>query len=171
MEIFEDFKWLLSNFNKIDERIFLGNINDFAEKNKEKAVKIYAGLLKDENINTHLKYLTLKSIGKLKYQEFIPIIRQVLNKGEKIQIIHAAADCLVRINTIEAYKTLALYLRENPASDFKMPVEESLHELFRKNRLLYHFDVFYRDRETENEIKHVEKSSEFLVKNLPDPFQ
>ncbi|HLP60207.1 MAG TPA: hypothetical protein VK186_15315 [Candidatus Deferrimicrobium sp.] len=169
MEISEDFKRILANFNKVDERIFLANINDFAEKNKETTLKIYAGLLREENINTLLKYLTLKSIGELKYQEFIPMIRELLNQGAKVHIIHAAIDSLVCINTIEAYKTIARYLRENPGMDFKLPIEERLKELFSKNRLLYHFDVFYRDREGEHLI-NVEKSSEYLVKYLPDTY-
>ena len=149
----------------MDERTFLDNINYFAKKNKGAAIKIYGKLLKEKDINSQLKYLVLKSMGDLKYNEFVPMVKQLLNRGDKIQIIYAAIDSLVRINSIEAYKIIALYSQEKPGSDFKIPVEEGLNELFRKNRLFYHFDVFYRDR---GDVKGVEKSGEFLANNLPD---
>ncbi len=165
----EDFNMLLSDFNKVEERVFLDNINDFAEKNKEAVTKTYALLLMETNINIQLKYLVLKSMGELKYREFIPMIRQLLDRGDKVRIIQATIDCLVRINTMEAYKTIVLFLRENPATDFKMQVEEGLKELLNKNRLLYHFDVFYRDNRG-GDIKGVEKSGEFLAKHLPETY-
>ena len=167
MGIAEDFSLLLSDFNKVEERVFLGNINDFAGKNKEAVTKTFALLLMEEKINIQLKYLVLKSMGELKYREFIPMIRQLLDRGDKVRIVQAAIDCLVRINTMEAYKTIALFLRENPGTDFKMQVEEGLKELLSKNRLLYHFDVFYRDNRG-GDVKGVEKSGEFLVKHLPE---
>lgn len=164
----EDFDLLLSDFNKVQERVFLDNINNFAGNNKEAVIKTFFLLLKSENVNIQLKYLVLKSMGELKYREFIPMIRQLLDRGDKVRIIQAAIDCLVRINTMEAYKTVTLFLRENPGTDFKMQVEEGLKELLNKNRLLYHFDVFYRDRGGGGDIKGVEKSGEFLVKHLPE---
>lgn len=165
MKISEDFNLVFSGFNKLDERAFLSNINYFAKKNKESAIKIYGKLLKEKNIDSQLKYLVVKSMGELKYNEFVPMVKQLLNRGDKIQIIYAAIAALVRINSIEAYKIIASYSLEKPVSDFKIPVEEGLNELFRKNRLFYHFDVFYRDR---GYVKGVEKSGEFLANNLPD---
>ncbi|MCX6581427.1 MAG: hypothetical protein NT166_14735 [Candidatus Aminicenantes bacterium] len=166
----EDFSLLLSDFNKVQEGVFLDNINNFAGNNKDAVIKTFSLLLKSENVNIQLKYLVLKSMGELKYREFIPMIRQLLDRGDKVRIIQAAIDCLVRINTMEAYKTVALFLRENPGTDFKMQVEDGLKELLNKNRLLYHFDVFYRDRGGGGggDIKGVEKSGEFLVKHLPE---
>ncbi|MCI0471876.1 MAG: hypothetical protein L0Y73_09470, partial [Candidatus Aminicenantes bacterium] len=173
----EDFNLLLSDFNKVQEGVFLDNINNFAGNNKETVIKTFSLLLKSENVSIQLKYLVLKSMGELKYSEFIPIIRQLLERGDKVRIIQAAIDSLVRMNTMEVYKTITLFLRENPDTEFKMQIEEGLKELLNKNKLLYHFDVFYRDRGGGGggeggsggvDSKSIEKSSDFLVKHLPE---
>ncbi|MCP5101790.1 MAG: hypothetical protein GY950_00340 [bacterium] len=165
MSIVDDFDLLLSQFNKVAERVFLKQIGDFAENHKEVVIRAYSMLLVETGINIQLKYLVLKSIGELKYKEFTPLIRKLLSREDKVQIIYEAVNSLVRINTLPAYKTIVAFMRENPEAEFIMQVEESLKEFFSKNMLIYHFDVFYRNR---GDVKGVEKSSDFLIKDLAD---
>ena len=69
----EEFDLLLSDYNKIEEYSFLKNIKDFAEKNKKFIIRAFSLLFKDKHINIQLKFLIIKSIGELKYIEFIPL--------------------------------------------------------------------------------------------------
>jgi hypothetical protein len=167
MSAVDDFNSLLADFNKIEERMFLRKINDFAETHKEIVVKTYALILGEDKMNIQLKYLVLKSISELKYREFVPIIQDLLKREDKVQIIYEAVNSLVRINTLSAYKAIILYLKVKAGEDFIANVEERLKEFFERNKLIYHFDVFYRDR---GDIRGVEKSSEFLIKHLPEEY-
>lgn len=167
MTVIDDFENLLADFNRVEERSFLNNILDFAKKHKDLVIKTYAMLLKEKDINLQLKYLVLKSMGELQYREFIPIVQDLLKQEDKIQIIYEAVNTLVRINTLPTYKAIVQFLKGNSEANFKMQVEESLREFFSRNQLIYHFDVFYRNR---GDVRGVEKSSEFLIKHLPDEY-
>ncbi|MCI0470238.1 MAG: hypothetical protein L0Y73_01105, partial [Candidatus Aminicenantes bacterium] len=167
MSIVDDFNLLLADFNKIEERQFLRNINEFAETHKDVVIKTYSLILGEEKMNIQLKYLVLKSISELKYREFVPMIQDLLKREDKVQIIYEAVNSLVRIDTLSAYKAIILFIREKTGADFIANVEERLKEFFERNKLIYHFDVFYRAR---GEIRGIEKSSEFLIKHLPEEY-
>ena len=165
MKVFDEFDLLLTDFNKVEERVFIRNISNFAEVHKEVVIKTYSTLLKEKNINIQLKYLVLKSIGEMKYKEFLPMIRDLLKVEDKVRIIYEGIKSLVRINTLSSYKEIVLFLRDNAETDFTGQIEENLREFFDKNKLVYHFDIFYRQR---GEARGIDKSSDFLIKYLPD---
>ncbi|MCP4149066.1 MAG: hypothetical protein GY757_15060 [bacterium] len=165
MNVFKKFDLILADYNKVEERIFLGAIRDFAEDYRVVVIKTFAILLRAPKINIQLKYLVLKSIGELCYKEFTPVLAALLEREDKVQIIYEAVKSLVRINSFAAYKVVVRFLAKNPDADFAVQVEDSLRELFSNNKLLFHFDVFYRDRGT---IKNIDSSSNFLINNLPD---
>lgn len=165
MGIVDDFDLLLSDFNKVEERFFLRKINEFAVDHKDVVTRTYSHILKEKKINIQLKYLVLKSIGELKYKEFVSMLQDLLKREEMVQIIYETVNSLVRINTLSAYKTIVHFIRVNPDGEFIANVEERLKDFFEKNKLIYHFDVFYRVR---GEVKGADKSSDFLIKYLPE---
>lgn len=167
MGIVDDFDLLLSEFNKVEERFFIRKITEFAGEHKDVVTRTYSLILKDENINIQLKFLVLKSMGELKYKEFVSMLQELLKREDKVQIIYEAVNSLVRIDTLSAYKAIVLFIRENPGAEFTRNIEERLKELFEKDKLIYHFDVFYRER---GEVKGVETSSDFLIKYLPENY-
>lgn len=167
MGIVDDFDLLLAEFNKVEERFFIRRINEFAGEHKDVVTRTYSLILKDENINIQLKYLVLKSMGELKYKEFVSMLQELLKREDKVQIIYEAVNSLVRINTLSAYKAIVLFIRENPNAEFIRYIEEKLKEFFEKNKLIYHFDVFYRNR---GEVRGVDTSSDFLIKYLPENY-
>lgn len=167
MGIVDDFDLLLADFNKVEERFFLRKINEFAADHKEVVARTYSLLLKDDKINIQLKYLVLKSMGELKCKEFVAMLREMLKREDKPQIIYEAVNSLIRINTLSAYKAIVHFIRENPEADFVANIEGRLKEFFEKNKLIYHFDVFYRVR---GEVRGVDKSSDFLIKYLPENY-
>lgn len=167
MALVDDFEAIIFTYNRVEEREFLRSVEDFAEKHKEVVIRSYFTLLRQVSISLQLKYLALKSIGELKYREFLPLLQDVLNRDNKIRIIYSAVEALVRINTLGAYKVLVHYLRDKPGSDAQPFVEENLKELFNRNHLIYHFDVFYRSR---GHALGIEKSSEYLINHLSDEY-
>ncbi len=167
MGIVDDFDLLLAEFNKVEERFFIRRINEFAADHKEVVTRTYSLLLKDDKINIQLRYLVLKSMGELKYKEFVSMLQGLLKLEDRVQIIYEAVNSLIRINTLSAYKAIVLFIRENPDADFIANIEERLKDFFEKNKLVYHFDIFYRDR---GEVRGVDKSSDFLIKYLPENY-
>jgi hypothetical protein len=103
----------------------------------------------------------------MKYKEFLPMIRNLLRREDKVRIIYEGIKSLVSMNSLAAYKEIVLFLRENAEAEFTGHIEEGLREFFDKNKLVYHFDIFYRQR---GEARGIDKSSEFLVKYLPDEY-
>ncbi len=165
MSKFDDFDLILSDFNKVEERLFLSAIKEFAELDPDVVTKTYGHLLKTENLNIQLKYLVLKSIGQLKYKEFIPMIKEVLVKEEKVRLIIEAIHSLMAIGTLPAFKVAVDHIATNKNLEQQDTLEKIVRAVFTKNQLFYHFDLFYRDR---GDTSGIEKSSEFLIRHLPD---
>lgn len=165
MSKFSEFERILSDFNRIEERVFIKKISDFAESGKDVVIHAFGLLLKQKQVNIQLKYLVLKTMGELKYREFVPMINGLLKWEDKVRIVYEAVDGLVSINTLESYKSIVRFMRENQGADFIPQVENSLAEMFDRNKLIYHFDVFYRQR---GEARGIDKSSLFLAKYLED---
>jgi len=167
MNLFDNFDRILANFNKMEEPFFLRDIIDFAEKNREVVIKTYSVLLKNLNLNIQLKYLILKPMGELKFKEFVPIIRETLPTETKVQIIFEAINTLNVIGSFSAYKVLVNFYLKHEKSDMAEKIERALRDLFTRNPLAFHFDVFYRQR---GALTGIDKSSTFLVQHLPDQF-
>jgi hypothetical protein len=164
---FDDFDQVLSNFNRREERLFLGDIREFAKKQPEVVIKTFALLLKNQELNIQLKFLILKSIGELKYEEFVPVVKEALKQENKVQLVSAAVNSLTAIHSLPAYKVAADFLLNHQDTEFAEKVEQSLKALFNQNQLAYHFDVFYRSR---GSVRNLEKSSQFLSQHLPDDY-
>jgi len=165
MTPFDHFDLVLSDFNRVEEHVFLNNIREFAREHPETVAKSFSGLLKKQGINLHLKFLVLKSIRELKYPQLIPALKETLDQEDKAQIISEAVNSLAAIGTLPAYKAIAGVLKKKESSDLKKKLEQALKTIYSRDQLVYHFDVFFRDRGT---IGSVDKSSEFLIKHLPE---
>lgn len=165
MTPFEHFDLILSDFNRLEEHVFLNNIREFAREHPEIVIKSFSGLLKKQGINLQLKYLALKSIRELKYPQLIPALKETLNQENKAQIISEAVNSLAAIGTLPAYKVIAGLMKKQENNDYKEKLGQGLKTIFTRNQLVYHFDVFYRDR---GSVSSIDKSSEFLIKHLPD---
>jgi hypothetical protein len=167
MNVFDDFDLLLSNFNRREEPLFLRDIREYAETNRKVVLKTFSLLLKTRDLNIQLKYLLLKSAGELKYEELVPILKESLFIEKKVQIIKEAVNSLTAIGTFSAYRVVVDFLIKHRTEEYADKVERSLRDLFIKNPLAFHFDVFYRNR---GGVTGIQKSSEFLIRNLPDEF-
>ncbi|MCP4215305.1 MAG: hypothetical protein GY765_11655 [bacterium] len=165
MSIFNDFDAILSDYNKIEERFFLVKINAFAESNREVVFKSFSILLRSQKLNIQMKYLVLKSIGDLKYKEFVPLLGGMLEKEDKVRIVYEIVNSLVAIDTLPAYKMIVRFIRSHNGAAYIVHIEERLKDFFSKNKLIYHFDVFYRNR---GDVKSIDLSSDFLIENLPE---
>jgi hypothetical protein len=165
MTPFDHFDRILSNFNRVEERLFLNNVREFAEEHPEVVIKTFSMLLKKQKLNIQLKYLALKSIRELKYPELIPTLKETLNQENKVQIISEAVNSLAAIGTLPAYKVITGLMKKQEDNDYKEKLEQGLKTIFTRNQLVYHFDVFFRDR---GSVSNIDKSSEFLIKHLPD---
>ena len=167
MSKYDDFEVILLDFNKVEERFFLRDIRDFAENHSDVVIKTYGKLLRKEDLNIQLKYLVLKSIGELKYTELIPVVRDLIQVEEKIRITIEAINSLVAMNNLSSFKVVLDFLMKNKTAEFIDTVEKKARSVYSKNPLLFHFDVFYRKR---GQISGIEKSSEYLIQNLPDDY-
>lgn len=167
MTIIDQFEQILSGFNKVEEPLFLRDIREFAEGNREVVCRTFAVLLRSKDLNIQLKYLILKSMGELKYPECVPAIRDLLYVEEKIQIIYVAVDALAVNGSFSAYKIIVDFLEKHKNAEFAEKIERSLRDIFIKSPLSFHFDVFYRDR---GHVANIEKSSEYLINHLSDEF-
>ncbi len=167
MSFLDDFDLLLAEFNKQEEHVFLRNINEFAERHKDVVLRTFALLLKSRKLNIQLKYLILKSIGELKYPELVPDLEKLLQREDKVQIIYGAVNSLVRIDTLAAYKVIIHFLATRPKNEYHPQIEESLKDFYSKNNLVFHFDVFYRDK---GDIKSIDRSSAYLKEHLPEEY-
>lgn len=167
MNIFDNFDAILAEFNKRDEPLFLRDIREFAEIHRHVVIKTFSVLLKNPDLNIQLKYLVLKSIGELKFNEFIPFLKEALHHEKKIQIINEAVNSLTVIGSFSAYKVVVDYLLKHRDAEFTERIERHLRDLFVKNPLAYHFDVFYRNR---GSTSNIEKSADFLIQHLPEEF-
>lgn len=167
MNIFDDFDLILSHFNKKEEPLFLNDIAEYAERHKNVVIETFSILLKSKDLNIQLKYLLLKSMGDLKYPEFVALLKDVLHQETRVQIIYETINSLSAIGSFHAYKIIVDFLEKNKKTEFTEKIEKSLRDVFIKNHLTFHFDVFYRDRGT---VANIERSSEFLVKHLPDEY-
>ncbi|NIO82303.1 MAG: hypothetical protein GTN68_17295 [Candidatus Aminicenantes bacterium] len=164
MNVFDDFERILSNFSSVEEPLLLRDIREFAEKHRDVVIKTFSVLFKNPGLDIQLKYLVLKSMGELKFDEFVPIINDILYAETNEQLIYEAVTSLTAIGSFSAYRVMVDFLIKNKKADFTEKIERSLRDIFIKNPLAYHFDVFYRDR---GEVSSIEKSSEFLIKHLP----
>ncbi len=167
MGIIDDFDLLLAKFNRVEEWVFLGEIADFAAKHKDVVIRTFGLLIKEKKLNIQLRYLVLKSMGNLKFLEFIPMLRESLRREKKVQLIYTAVDSLVRINTLESYKVIIYLLQSRHNDDYRAHVEDSLKTFFNTNKVIFHFDVFYRDR---GDVKGIDRSADFLIKYLPEDY-
>jgi len=165
MSKFDEFDLILSDFNKVEERLFLTDIRTFAEENRDVVIKTYDLLLKSEELNIQLKYLILKSIGELKYKEFVPAVKEALYKEDKVRIIIEAIRCLIAMGDLPAFKVAVDYIAQHKDADYRDSLEKLIRGVFSKNQLLYHYDLFYRRR---GDVNGIEKSSDYLIQHLPD---
>ncbi|MFC2146869.1 HEAT repeat domain-containing protein, partial [Acidobacteriota bacterium] len=165
MTPFDHFDRILSDFKQLEERLFLDNVREFAQEHPEVVIKTFSVLLKKQKLNIQLKYLVLKSIRELKYPELIPALKETLNQENKAQIISEAVNSLAAIGTLPAYKVITGLMKKQEDNDYKENLEQGLKTIFTRNQLVYHFDVFYRDR---GSVGNIDRSSEFLFKHLPD---
>jgi hypothetical protein len=78
MNVFGDFERILSNFSSVEEPLLLRDVREFAEKHRDVVIKTFSALCKNPGLDVQLKYLVLKSMGELKYDEFVPIINDTL---------------------------------------------------------------------------------------------
>jgi hypothetical protein len=164
MNVFDDFAGILSNVSSVEEPLLLRDIREFAEKHRDVVIKTFSLRCKNPGPDIQLKYLVLKSMGELKYDEFVPIIDDTLYAETNEQLIYEAVASLTAVGSFPAYRVMVDFLIKNKKADFAEKIERSLRDIFIKNPLAYHFDVFYRDR---GEVSSIEKSSEFLIKHLP----
>lgn len=167
MNIFDNFDAILAEFNKRDEPLFLRDIREFAEIHKHVVVKTFSLLLRNPDLNIQLKYLVLKSIGELKFNELVPFLKESLHNEKKIQIINETVNSLTVIGSFSAYKVVVDYLLKHQEAEFTEKIERYLRDLFVKNPLAYHFDVFYRNR---GNTTNIEKSADFLIARLPQEY-
>ena len=167
MSVYDDFDRILANFNRVEERVFLGEIQDFAEQNPEVVNKTFALLLKNQGLNIQLKYLVLKSIGQLKNPDMVPILKEAMKNEDKVQLMAEAVNSLAAIGTLHAYKVIVDFLLKHKESEGAEKIEHTLRTFFIRNQMAYHFDIFYRDR---GDVNNIEKSCDFLIKHLPDEY-
>jgi hypothetical protein len=165
MSKYDEFELLLTDFNKVEERLFLKDIRDFAQDNQEVVIRTYARVLKTRKLNIQLKYLILKSIGELKYKEFTPIAKEALYNEDKVRVIIEAVNALLAIADLPAFKVVAEYTLHSKDKDYRETLEKIIRTVYSKNQLLYHFDLFYRRR---GQVSNLEKSSEYLINHLPE---
>lgn len=164
MTPFDHLDGILSDFKQVEEHLFLNNVREFAREHPEVVIKTFSVLLKKQKLNIQLKYLVLKSIRELKYPELVPALKETLTHENKTQIISEALNSLAVIGTLPAYKVIAGLMKKQEDNDYQEK-EKSLKTIFSRNQLVYHFDVFYRDR---GSVSSIDKSSKFLIKHLPD---
>jgi len=165
MTPFDHFDRILSDFNRVEEHLFLNNVREFSQEHPEVVIKTFSVLLKKQKLNIQLKYLVLKSIRELKYPELVPALKETLTHENKTQIISEALNSLAAIGTLPAYKVITDLMKKQEDNDYQEKLEKSLKTIFSRNQLVYHFDVFSRDR---GSVGSIDKSSEFLIKHLPD---
>jgi hypothetical protein len=165
MSKFDDFNLILTDFNKVEERVFLRNIAEFAAANQEVATKTFTLLLRNEKLNTQLKYLVFKSIAQLKLTEMISTVKDALYKEDKMPLIIEAVNCLLAMGSLPAFKVAVDYIVKHEGAEYYETLERNVLTVFGKNQLFYHFDLFYRNR---GNVKEIEKSSEFLIEYLPE---
>jgi hypothetical protein len=167
MSKYDEFELLLTDFNKVEERLFLNDIREFALENPEVVTKTYTRILKSKKLNIQLKYLVLKSIGELKYKEFIPLTKDALYNEDKVRVIIEAVNALLAIGDLPAFKVVVDYINHHKDADYRETLEKIIRTVFSKNQLLYHYDLFYRKRA---QVTALEKSSEYLINHLPDEY-
>ncbi len=158
---------IIKDYKLIEENIFIGRIADIAKEDKELVISRIQSLLKDRKIGIHLKYLIIKIIGTLKFQIFISLLSSLLYEEEKDRIINEILNSLTNIICIESYKVVTSFFSE-PKNIKLLPKFMGYLKLFyTRSPLIYHFDLFYRDR---GEVKNIEVSSNFLIDNLQEPY-
>jgi len=167
MTAFDELDQILANFNRVEERFFLNDIQEFALENPEVLQKTFSLLLKNPKLNIQLKYLIIKSIGLLKNEGMVALLKEAMKNEEKVQILAEAVNSLANIGTLSAYKVVVDFLLKNKEADFSDKIEQILKSFFSQNQLTFHFDVFYRDR---GNVNNIEKSCDFLIKHLPDEY-
>lgn len=165
MTPFDNFDQVLSDFDKVEERQFLINIREFAEKFPEVVIKTFSVLLKNQALNFQLKYLILKSGSELGYPGLIPALKEVLQHEKNVQIITEAINGLAAIGSLSAYKVIIEFIKRKKGTEYRKKIEQSLKSIFIRNQLVYYFDILYCDR---GDAGNIEKSSEFLIKHLSD---
>lgn len=165
MTLFDHFDRILSDFKQLEERLFLDNVRKFAREHPEVVIKTFSALLKQQELNIQLKYLVLKSIRELKYPELIPALEEILTHETKTQIIAEAVNSLAAFGALPAYKVITGLMKKQENNDYKEKLGQGLKTMFSRDQLVYHFDVFYRNR---GNVKSIDKSSKFLIKHLPD---
>lgn len=167
MSKFDDFQLILSDFNKVEERMFLNEVREFAEEDRDILIDTYDQLLKTPDLNLQLKYLLYRSISELKFKEFIPMIKEALYKEDKVRLISEAVNCLVAYAVLPAFKVAVDFIHDYKDADHKDTLEKTVRTVFSRNQLLYHFDLFYRKR---GDVNALEKSSQYLIEHLPEEY-
>jgi hypothetical protein len=169
MNVFDEFDRIVGSFSQVEEPQLLSDIREFAAKHRGVVIKTYTTLLEDPDLDSQLKSLVLKSIADLKYDELVPPVKDTLYMYTEtnLQLIYEAVDSLTAIGSFPAYKAVVDFLVKNREAGFARKVEQNLGEMFTRNPLVYHFDVFYRDREP---LTTLEKSSKFLILHLPHEY-
>ncbi len=111
--------------------------------------------------------MLLKIVGVLKFQSFIPLLSHLLNKEDKVRIISEILNSVTNIISIESYKLLVTFF-SNPKNKNYLPKFNGYLKMFyAKSPLIYHFDLFYRDR---GDVKNIELSTNYLINNLDETY-
>ncbi len=137
---------ILTSYNKIEERKFISEISDFAEKGRKYILPAFSEIVESESVSLHLKYLVIKTMGVLKYQEFIPILAVMKRPGEKIRIVLEAVRSLVQYGSVEAYKIIVDFIDASHNDEHREPLESQVKEMVSDTPLIYYYDILYRQK-------------------------
>lgn len=137
---------ILTSYNKIEERKFISEISDFAEKGKRHLLPAFKEILGHSSASLHLKYLVIKTIGVLVYPEFLPLLAQYKSRGEKIRIVLEAVRSLVKYDSTEAYRVIVDILKEPHNEEHVDVIEGLVKDMISSNPLLYYYDILYRQK-------------------------
>jgi len=158
---------IIKDYKLLEENIFIGRISDIALENKNLVISKLQAILDDDKTGIHLKYLIIKLTGILKYQKFIPILTKLLVKEDKDRMIGEILNSLSNIINIESYKTVTAFFSE-PKNKIHLPKFNTYLKVFYgKSPLIYHFDVFYRER---GDVNNIDISSKYLITHLEQTY-
>jgi hypothetical protein len=161
------FDSLLKEYKTLEENIFISRISDIAEENIDLVInKIQDTLIKPE-ISIHLKYLLIKVIENLKNHKFLPLLASLLENEDRERIVWEILNAFASITTVESYKIIVGFFSKSENRNFIHKFKTYLKIYFKKKPLIYHYDIFYRNR---GDIKNIESSGKFLIENLNETY-
>jgi len=154
---------LIKDYKLLDENIFISRVNDIAEDDLSLVLSKIQSVLSYSETGIHLKYLLIKVIENNKSKKFIPILTKVLKTENKERIVWETLNAFVNIPTIESYKTLVGFFSEPKNKYFLHKFNSYLKIFYKKSPIIYHFDIFYRNR---GDVKNIDSSGKFLIEHL-----